>query len=165
MSGKLGPTSKTTSRRDFLKIAWVASLVGIFGQTGWAMLKFMQPQVEEGAFGSQVNAGKVDEFKPGTVTHIQKGRFYISRLDDGGLLALWHRCTHLGCTVPWRDDEQQFHCPCHSSIFNTKGEVMGGPAPRPLDLFPITIVDGEVIVDTGHPILREKFEPSQETKA
>jgi hypothetical protein len=42
---------------------------------------------------------------------------------------------------------------------------MGGPAPRPLDLFPITIVDGEVIVDTGHPILREKFEPSQETKA
>jgi cytochrome b6-f complex iron-sulfur subunit len=77
---------------------------------------------------------------------------------------MWHRCTHLGCTVPWREDEGQFHCPCHSSLFNTKGEVVGGPAPRPLDLFPIEIVDRHVIVDTGNPIARAQFDPSQATQ-
>ena len=77
------------------------------------------------------------------------------------MLALWHRCTHLGCTVPWNENEGQFHCPCHNSIFTPNGEVVSGPAPSPLDLFPIEIVNGEVIVDTGTPIQRSGFDPTQ----
>ena len=107
-------------------------------------------------------AGRVDEFEPGSVSHVTQGHFYISRLDDGGILALWHRCTHLGCTVPWREDEGQFHCPCHSSLFNRQGEVIGGPAPRPLDLFPISLDDGKLVVDTGSPTTRQSFDASQE---
>jgi cytochrome b6-f complex iron-sulfur subunit len=149
------------SRREFLKFTWLGSLLGIIGQTGWALFKFLTPQIEPGAFGTMVNAGAGAEFKSGTVSHVQEGRFYISRLDDGKMLALWHRCTHLGCTVPWREDEGQFHCPCHSSIFDEKGEVVSGPAPRPLDLFPIEIVDGEVIVDTSRAITRNNYDPSQ----
>ena len=103
----------------------------------------------------------MDEFQPGTVNHVQKGRFYIARLEDGGLMALWHRCTHLGCTIPWREDEGIYLCPCHSSAFNTVGEVISGPAPRPMDLFPIEIVDGEVVVDTGQAIERQAFDASQ----
>jgi cytochrome b6-f complex iron-sulfur subunit len=152
---------KKISRRDFLSFAWVGTLVGFLGQTSWALFEFLKPRVEPGSFGTKVNAGKGAEFKPGTVSHIQEGRFYISRLEDGKLLALWHRCTHLGCTVPWREDEGRFHCPCHSSIFDPKGEVVSGPAPRPLDLFPVEIVDGEVIVDTGRSISREQYDPSQ----
>jgi cytochrome b6-f complex iron-sulfur subunit len=81
------------------------------------------------------------------------------------MLALWQRCTHLGCSVPWREDEGQFHCPCHSSLYNRVGEVLGGPAPRPLDIFPIEIVDGQLSVDTGKPISRDKYDPSQATHA
>jgi cytochrome b6-f complex iron-sulfur subunit len=117
-----------------------------------------------GAFGSKIVAGKAQEFKKGTVSHIQEGHFFISRLEDGSVLALWQRCTHLGCTVPWRQDEKQFHCPCHSSLFNNKGEVIGGPAPRPMDIFPIQIVDGNLVVDTGNPIARDSFDPSQTTQ-
>lgn len=152
------------TRRKFLGWAFGVALVGLFGQAGSALFQFFKPRIELGAFGGKVVAGQVGEFQPGTVSHVSKGRFYISRLEDGGMLALWQRCTHLGCTVPWRDDEKQFHCPCHSSLFNTKGEVMGGPAPRPLDLFPIEIVDGQVVVDTGNPIERDKFDPSQATR-
>ncbi len=130
-----------------------------------ALLQFFRPRIEPGSFGSKVVAGQVAEFPPNTVSHIQKGRFYISTLEDGGMLALWHRCTHLGCTVPWRDDEGLFNCPCHSSIFNTEGEVLSGPAPRPLDLFPIEIVGNQVVVDTGDPIQRDSFDPSQATYA
>ncbi len=156
-------TSSKVSRRQFLGMAWTVSLVGLFGQAGTAMLQFLKPRVKPGDFGSKIVAGQVEEFKPGTMNHVRKGQFYIFRLEDGGMLALWHRCTHLGCTVPWRDDENHFHCPCHSSIFTTKGEVVSGPAPRPMDLFPIEIVDGQVVVDTGDPIQRAEFDPSQAT--
>jgi len=156
-------TKKGMNRREFLGIAWAVSLFGLLGQAGTALLNFLQPRVEPGAFGAEVAAGQVDEFDPGTVSHVQKGRFYISRLEDGGMLALWHRCTHLGCTVPWREDEGQFHCPCHSSIFTTVGEVVSGPAPRPLDIFPVTVTHGEIVVDTGNPIQRHEFDPSQVT--
>jgi cytochrome b6-f complex iron-sulfur subunit len=78
---------------------------------------------------------------------------------------MWWRCTHLGCTVPWVAGEKQFHCPCHGSLYNEKGEVIGGPAPRPLDIFPIKLVDGNLVVNTGEPIAREKFDPSQEFHA
>jgi cytochrome b6-f complex iron-sulfur subunit len=152
------------SRRGFLNAAWAFSLVGLVGQAGSALINFFKPRIELDAFGSKVTAGTVDEFQPGTVSHVQKGRFYISCLEDGGMLALWQRCTHLGCTVPWQEDEGQFHCPCHSSIYTPAGEVISGPAPRPLDQFPIEIVDGTVVVDTGHPISRDRFDPAQETR-
>ncbi|MCB0214223.1 MAG: Rieske 2Fe-2S domain-containing protein [Anaerolineae bacterium] len=157
------PVQRVT-RRNFLNWMFGVTLVALFGQAGTALLKYFKPRIEPGAFGGKIVAGQVAEFQPNTVSHISKGRFFISRLEDGGMLAMWQRCTHLGCTVPWREGEHQFHCPCHSSLFNTKGEVIGGPAPRPLDLFPIEIVNGQVVVDTGTPIEREKFDPSQETQ-
>ncbi len=157
------PISKSQSltRREFLGWAWAASLAALLGQGGLGLFQFFKPRAEAGAFGGEVVAGAPEEFEPGAVSYVRQGRFYISRLEDGGLLALWQRCTHLGCTVPWREDEGQFHCPCHSSLFNRQGEVTGGPAPRPLDLFPVSLKDGNLVVDTQHPISRERFEPSQ----
>jgi len=152
------------TRREFLKIGWGVLLFGLFGQSLTALFRYLMPRIEPGGFGGRVIAGRVDEFQPGTVNHVQKGRFYISRLEDGGYLALWQKCTHLGCTVPWREDEGQFHCPCHSSIFTTVGEVVSGPAPRPLDIYPIEIVEGNLVVDTGQPMQRSKFDPSQVTR-
>ena len=154
-------TSRPISRREFLGWAWGLSLVGLFGQAGAALFQFLKPRAEPGGFGSKVLAGAPDEFAPGSVSYVRQGRFYIARLEDGGVLALWQRCTHLGCTVPWREDEGQFHCPCHSSLFNRQGEVTGGPAPRPLDLFPVSLQDGQLLVDTGKPIERGQFEAAQ----
>jgi cytochrome b6-f complex iron-sulfur subunit len=126
-----------------------------------SLFQFFKPRIEPGTFGGKVVAGQLDEFEPGTVSHISKGRFYITRLEDGGLMALWHRCTHLGCTIPWRENEGIFLCPCHSSIFNPVGEVMSGPAPRPMDLFPIELVEEQVVVDTEQAIERQAFDPAQ----
>lgn len=152
------------SRREFLGAGLAVSITALFGQAGVALLNFFKPRIEPGSFGGVVVAGQVDEFEPGTVSHVRGGRCYISRLEDGGFLALWQRCTHLGCTVPWREDEEQFNCPCHSSLFDTVGEVISGPAPRPMDLFPIEIVEDQVLVNTGEPIQRDRFEPSQVTR-
>jgi cytochrome b6-f complex iron-sulfur subunit len=135
----------------------------MLGQAGVAFLQFIRPRVDSNAFGGKINAGRVAEFRAGSVNHILAGRFYISHTDDG-LIAMWQSCTHLGCTVPWVEAEGQFHCPCHGSIYNKKGEVIGGPAPRPLDLFSITLDNKEVVVDTSAPIQRSHYDPSQATK-
>jgi len=60
-------------------------------------------------------------------------------------------CTHLGCTVQWRATE--FACPCHGSHFRADGSVIGGPAPRPLAWYDVSLSpDGFIEVDTATPV-------------
>lgn len=155
------PSPSNVSRRDFLKLAW-----SFFGglavlEAGGIIFAYLQPRLAEGEFGSIINVGTLDDFPPGSVTHITNGRFYLVRLADGGLLALYHRCTHLGCTVPYDPSTGTFVCPCHSSAFDGEGAVINPPAPRPLDLFAIIIQNGEILVDTSQSIQRTAFDPSQ----
>jgi cytochrome b6-f complex iron-sulfur subunit len=106
-------------------------------------------------------AGPVEQFEPGSVTAFPAGRFYLSRLTDGGFLAVSRECTHLGCTVPWIEDEGRFVCPCHASAYDIRGDVLSPPAPRALDLHPVRIENGIVKVDTGRTLKRRAFEASQ----
>lgn len=149
-------------RRSFLNLAFAGSLVVMSG--GWlgALFKFLRPPQTAG-FGGRIFAGRVEEFPPGSVNRILAGRFYIAHTPDG-LLAIYQKCTHLGCSVPWVEAEGQFQCPCHGSLFNQTGEVTGGPAPKPLEIFPVEIQNGEVWVDTGRPLARNRYEPGQALK-
>lgn len=160
MSETTPPESKV-SRRDFLKTIWA-----FFGglavlETGGVLIAYLQPRLAEGEFGSVITIGNVDDFPINSVTHISNGRFYMVRLPDGGFLAVYHRCTHLGCTVPWDQTVQKFVCPCHNSQFDMGGVVENPPAPRALDLFPVSIEGGLLKVDTGTVIQRQSFETSQ----
>jgi menaquinol-cytochrome c reductase iron-sulfur subunit len=56
-------------------------------------------------------------------------------------------CPHLGCSYNWHPERNQFVCPCHGSVFSLSGEVVGGPAPRPLDTLPIRIDGGAIYVE------------------
>lgn len=143
------------SRRDFLQIAWAATGAITLVASGAVGLQFFAPKVVDGAFGGVFNVGAVDEFPLGSVTPVTNGRFYVVRLQDGGFLALYQKCTHLGCAVPWEPESGQFVCPCHASAFEMDGNVINAPAPRPLDRFPVTITDGIVSVDTGNRIERD----------
>src|SRR5919206_518873 len=67
---------------------------------------------------------------------------------EKGIVALYQKCVHLGCRVPWCDTSQWFECPCHGSKYSRVGEKKGGPAPRGLDRFPIKVSGGSIEVDT-----------------
>ena len=69
---------------------------------------------------------------------------------DGGIVALYQKCPHLGCRVPECVTSQWFECPCHGSKYNQVGEKRAGPAPRGMDRFAVEIgADGSLTVDTG----------------
>jgi quinol---cytochrome c reductase iron-sulfur subunit, bacillus type len=55
-------------------------------------------------------------------------------------------CTHLGCGYRWEAGKKEFKCPCHGSVFDLNGNVIGGPAPRPLDRLPVKIENGHLLV-------------------
>jgi cytochrome b6-f complex iron-sulfur subunit len=149
------------SRRDFLKLGIGAfSALAVLEISG-ASLLFMKPRALEGEFGGTVNAGAVDSFPNGSVVEFPAGRFFLVRSLDGGFLALYQKCTHLGCTVSWEADNGHFFCPCHASSFDLHGDVENPPAPRALDTFPVAIVGGEVLVDTGQIHTRDAFATEQ----
>ena len=80
------------------------------------------------------------------------GKAIWTNKKDIPFLAFSGKCPHLGCAYKWRKHKvlgQVFLCPCHLSIYEASGQVLDGPAPRPLDLLPIQVSpSGEVqIID------------------
>ncbi|OGO32331.1 MAG: hypothetical protein A2Z29_02500 [Chloroflexi bacterium RBG_16_56_11] len=163
------------SRRRFISRLWwaAAGVVGI--EIIGGLVASLQPRVSAGSFGGKIKVATVAEARAmpvGTVTYFPEQRFYLSRVESG-FLALYRKCTHVGCVVPWQPDDPsedglapkgRFNCPCHGGIFDRYGIVHSGPPPRPLDIFPISIEDAELVVDTGNTIERTGFEQSQVTE-
>jgi glycine/D-amino acid oxidase-like deaminating enzyme/nitrite reductase/ring-hydroxylating ferredoxin subunit len=86
-------------------------------------------------FGDRVvKRGEVDTIGPGEgrVVGSRLGQRAVYRDDEGELHELSARCTHLGCIVNWNTAERTWDCPCHGSRFAATGEVIEGPALRPL---------------------------------
>jgi cytochrome b6-f complex iron-sulfur subunit len=151
-------------RRRFMKWVWSFFGLAALAEFGWLGGTFLNARNERDTprkTESIVTAGPLEKFTPSTVTPIPQGQFHLARLEDGSLLALSRRCTHLGCSVPWNEEERRFVCPCHGSAFSLTGEVLTGPAPRPLDTFPVRIENGIVKVDISSPRKRDRFSPEQ----
>ena len=153
-------------RRFILGSFWTGLGVTLLGSVG-IFLDFFYPRGVAG-FGSSVSAGKAGDFAAGAdPKEFPVGQFWLVNLDPGetrpggagggsGLLALWRKCPHLGCSVPWRsgfsfeDDKGWFRCPCHGSTYTKAGIRVFGPAPRSMDTMRIDIDDaGNITVQTG----------------
>ena len=159
--------SQSASRRSFLNIIWACLGIAAVAEFAAVIINFVSPGRSGRNTDSTkiIEAGHVDSFNINSVTANIQGKFYLCRMEDKGFLALSSRCTHLGCTVPWVDKEKKFVCPCHGSSFDIKGNVISSPAPRPLDLYRVTIENNTVMVDISKGIKRDKFDSKQVTYA
>jgi cytochrome b6-f complex iron-sulfur subunit len=166
------PEALGVTRRQFFNRG-IVGLMGL-GLTGFgaACLAFIWPQLS-GGFGSKIRVGKVDDIlaeinDTKEPKYVPEGRLYLNpypkdsvekakSVYDGavltgmenGLVALYQKCVHLGCRVPWCTTSQWFECPCHGSQYNRVCEKKGGPAPRGLDRFGIEVANGVASVDTA----------------
>jgi cytochrome b6-f complex iron-sulfur subunit len=152
------------TRRSFLNILWI-TLGGValaeFVAVAFAFLRPRKLKTRGDDADSTITAGAVERFAPNSVTAFVRGKFYLARLEDGGFLALSRTCTHLHCSVPWVEKEMKFICPCHGSAFDITGNVIEAPAPRALDIYPMTIENKIIKVDTRKPIKRSTFRVEQ----
>ena len=161
------PTGPIASRRNFIRASFWGGLgLALLGTVG-SLLDFMYPRGIKG-FGSPVPAGNISEFRMGgDPVHFITGQFWLVNLDPSetraggsgggdGLLALWHKCPHLGCTVPWRsgftwdNDQGWYRCPCHGSTYTKSGIRVFGPAPRSMTTMKVDVdAAGNITVQTG----------------
>ena len=156
------------SRREFLRTAWLTSVIGSLTAFAGASIFFLWP-TKRGGFGGIIEVGSVDdvlaEIDAGNGHYpYPSGRMYLVRyspeedakgnyleITQGGqspVMAIYQKCVHLGCRVPWCDSSQWFECPCHGSRYNRWGEYEFGPAPRCLDRFSVLVQEGNIVVDT-----------------
>jgi cytochrome b6-f complex iron-sulfur subunit len=121
-------TDRRINRRDFLKLAGKVFLVlsGLLGAGGLAGYLTHQDQVVPPA---EYVLGKASNYPVGSRTLIQEANAMLIHAPDG-FRALSLTCTHLGCTV--KQVEGGFACPCHNSRFDASGNVIHGPATKPL---------------------------------
>lgn len=141
------PPLEGIDRREFLNRTWKVLGTVLVVEAAWTSYDLLTPR-SAGGFGGVVEAGRVAEFPEGTVRYLQSGKFYVTSVDRE-VHALFQKCPHLGCRVPFCSTSQRFECPCHGSKFNLVGEYIEGPTPRGLDRFPVAIEDEKVLVDTG----------------
>lgn len=158
------PHQKKNSRRTFLTRLWAC--LGLLALVEWVVVGvafLRRGKAEQASRNSDatVTCGHVENYQSGTVTAFVRGRFYLARLKDGGFMAISRQCTHLGCTVPWIEEEKRFACPCHASVFDITGTVINAPAPRALDIYAVTIENNIVSVDVRQPIQRSEFKKEQ----
>ncbi|HAS09281.1 MAG TPA: hypothetical protein DCS55_01990 [Acidimicrobiaceae bacterium] len=166
------PDTLGATRRQFLNRGITGFfIVGLSG-FGAACIAFLWPQLG-GGFGSVISVGNVSD----VVSQIRdnngflyqpEGRMWLTEYPTGalekaravyspgelagmeeGVVALYQKCPHLGCRVPECVTSQWFECPCHGSQYNQVGEKKGGPAPRGLDRFAMSVSGGVLSVDTG----------------
>lgn len=167
-----GREARKLARRSFLRVSLFAGLTLAVGATAAGTIAFVNMRRPLG-FGGTVTVPRSAVPKPGDEpSRVSQGKFWLVNLDAnegdvfdaggaGGLIALYWRCTHLGCTVPWRADFDGsavnfpgivgwFRCPCHGSTYTRAGVRVYGPAPRSLDVMELTMKgDGSVQVNTG----------------
>jgi cytochrome b6-f complex iron-sulfur subunit len=166
-----GPQLPEVSRRKLLLVGFWAALGTMLLGVVTTMLTIVYPSGVTG-FGSSVFIGGIDKLEPGKKLHNLDAKVWLVRFNaeqarrnpgaqEGSVLALWHKCVHLGCTVPYRGDFSRedprngetyagwFLCPCHGSTYSDAGVRVFGPAPRSLDTFELIIKDGKMTVNTG----------------
>ena len=179
---EVSPDEAGVTRRQFFNRALGVTFGTFSALLGTSMLAFAWPRLS-GGFGSDVNAGAISDLldrainNDGSVTpvFVPEARAYVvpgpptlsdqfagKNVEGAGVMALWQKCVHLGCRVPWCSTSQGFECPCHGSKYNSIGEYNAGPAPRNLDRFAIEVTDGgELIIKTGTVIETPRaFQPS-----
>ena len=159
-------TLQASGRRSFLRSLGLGALIaGLAGQV-YALVRALVPNVlyePPRAF----KVGLPQDFAEG-MTYVEDHRLFIGR-DQRGLFAISAICTHLGCTVKMLnlnqprtveikgkpvEIRQEFQCPCHGSKYYGDGTNYAGPAPRPLDWYPLEVSpdDGQLVVNSSQPV-------------
>lgn len=131
------------ARRSFLSLAAFGSFIAAMATAVAGMLRLPKPAVLPGPV-RRFKVGFPDQFPVGSETRLEAENVYFFR-DGRGVYAISATCTHLGCAVSRA--AKGFECPCHGSKFGENGNVLAGPAPRPLAWLEVgRTADGQLVI-------------------
>lgn len=149
------PETDLPNRRDFLSRIGMGACAAAALGSGVVTLDYLRPKV---LFEppTRFRAGGPLDYPEGTVRFHKEQKTYVIG-GASGIYAVSAVCTHLGCITRFLSDENVIACPCHGSRFDIEGNVVHGPAPRPLPWLEVQEdAAGNLVVDTSVIIPRGK---------
>ena len=155
---------KELSRRNFMQTAiWgIGGLIGIgFGVPAIAYV--VGPSLKNQQTQTWMRLGPTSKVELGTPTlftftiqtqtgwieNSEEVSVYVLSTDGRTFIAMSNICTHLGCHIRWIAEQNHFFCPCHNGVFDSSGNVVTGPPPRPLTRYDVKVDNGELFVLVG----------------
>ncbi|MCH7471344.1 Rieske (2Fe-2S) protein [bacterium] len=142
-------------RRRFIDLLGWGGFYGLISVTLVNTLRFFVPAALEEP-SSLVKLGSADFLTPGDIYIDEKKKVILNRTEDGSYYAQSAICTHLGCIVRLKKEENMFACPCHGSKFKLDGTRIEGPAPRDLNRLSVILdFDGKLLVDKALKVGRD----------
>lgn len=135
-------------RRKFLNFIIGGSFAAWLGSVLYPIISYLKPPPVPEANVSSIKAGRDEDIEPDSGKILQFGRkpVILIKTKDGQYKAFAATCTHLDCIVQYRKDFGSIWCACHNGHYDLNGNNISGPPPRPLEVFAVNVVNGEVYV-------------------
>ena len=135
-------------RRRFVEVLLGCGFLATAVAFVYPVVRYLIPPKTADLGGDSVVAGKVGELKPnsGKVFRFGSRPGLLIRTAGGEYRAMSATCTHLACTVQYRDDLHLVWCACHNGKYNLDGKNISGPPPRPLEAFDVQVRGEEIFV-------------------
>jgi len=142
------PLSPPVPRRRFVEVLLGSGFLATAVVFLYPVLRYLVPPRASDLGSDAVVAGRVGELKAnsGKVFRFGNRPGLLIRTSSGEYRAMSATCTHLSCTVQYRDDTRQVWCACHNGKYDLNGRNISGPPPRPLDVFEVQVRGEEIFV-------------------
>ena len=160
--GPAAPGSSLENRRSFLAALMGVGSVFVGGLLSVPLIRFaLFPLLRRTTELKSSPVGAVSEFSSlsepvmrtiqieqvdGWRKAVSEKAVYITKDQQGKLRVLTSVCPHLGCTVPWNKEKNEFMCPCHGATFSPDGTRVSGPSQRGMDTLETSVQDGQLLV-------------------
>ena len=143
--------SSPIPRRRFVEVLLGSGFLATAIAFVYPVLRYLIPPKASDLGSDSVIAGRVGELKPnsGKVFRFGNRPGLLIRSSNGEYRAMSATCTHLSCTVQYRDDLHQVWCACHNGQYNLSGQNVGGPPPRPLEEYAVNTRGDDIVVTKG----------------
>jgi Rieske Fe-S protein len=143
---KLVPPS--VLRRTFVEVLLGSGFMATAAAFVYPVLRYLVPPTTSDLGSDAVVAGRVGELKPnsGKIFRFGNRPGLLIREASGEYRAMSATCTHLSCTVQYREDLREVWCACHNGKYNLDGRNISGPPPRPLEAFDVQVRGEEIFV-------------------
>lgn len=136
------------SRRSAVRWLLGGGLAGSLAAFCYPVLRFLSPPAVPEASVNEVVACKTQDVRPnsGRIVRFGSRPVLLVRSADSEWKAFSAVCTHLNCTVQYREDSRQIWCACHNGMYDLNGAVVAGPPPKPLDEYLVRLRGEEVVI-------------------
>jgi len=143
-----GSATAPVKRRRFIEALLGSGFFMSAAAFFYPVLRFLVPPKESDLGSGSVVAAKTGDLKPnsGKIFRFGSRPGLLVRTAGGEYKAMSATCTHLACTVQYRDDTRQVWCACHNGTYDVNGRNVSGPPPRPLEAFEVQVRGDEIFV-------------------